>query len=166
LTGGWRSLHGLVNHRELSQILPCAANTGPGREPCLGRRRALQSIKYYVSIGRGQFSPDTRWLLGEDFREYIRKKGMALSGCDDRPPSADANSINLGASGSNASRRRLAEALRTNLGRRKAQKRDRAKQAAPASVQDETPPGKAEQCEPARNRAITEPVPSQEDQTR
>ncbi|HUZ91672.1 MAG TPA: hypothetical protein VMU78_07215 [Methylocella sp.] len=71
----------------------------------------------------------------------------------------------LGASGPNKSRQRLAEALRANLGRRKAQKRDRAKQAAPASVRDETPAGKAEQSELARNGAITGPVPSQEDQT-
>jgi hypothetical protein len=89
---------------------------------------------------------------------------MALSGCDDWP--VPANSVLLGASSPNPNRQRLAEALRANLGRRKAQKKDRAKQAAPASVQNETPPGKAEQSEPAENDVITGPVPPQEDQTR
>jgi len=49
---------------------------------------------------------------------------MGLSGCNDQ----------LAAVG----RQRLAEALRANLGRRKAQKRDRAKQAGAATAQHET----------------------------
>jgi hypothetical protein len=70
---------------------------------------------------------------------------MALSGSDDRRAPAGANSVVLDASGPNPNRQRLAEALRANLGRRKAQKRDRAKQAASAPVQDETPSSKAGQ---------------------
>jgi hypothetical protein len=78
---------------------------------------------------------------------------MGLSGCNDQ----------LAAAG----RQRLAEALRANLGRRKAQKRDRAKQAG-AAVQHETVQNEAVQSAPAQGElaqggTVTRAVPPQED---
>ena len=94
--------------------------------------------------------------------EKIRKKVMGLSSCTDWPAPAGKK----GFVSKVADRQRLAEALRANLGRRKAQKRDRAKQAASAPVQDETPSSKAGQSEPEQNGATTRSAPSQENQTR
>jgi hypothetical protein len=79
---------------------------------------------------------------------------MGLSGCNDQ----------LAAAG----RQRLAEALRANLGRRKAQKRDRAKQAAAATAQHETVQNEAVQGAPAQSElaqggTVTRAVPLQED---
>jgi hypothetical protein len=62
-----------------------------------------------------------------------------------------------------ASRQRLAEALRANLGRRKAQKRERAKGEGMAAVQDETAQDEAVQSEAMQDCAITRVVPPPED---
>jgi len=79
---------------------------------------------------------------------------MGLSGCNDQFAAAG--------------RQRLAEALRANLGRRKAQKRDRAKQAGAATAQHETVQNDAVQSAPAQGElaqggTVTRAVPPQED---
>jgi hypothetical protein len=81
------------------------------------------------------------------YPEDFRKKVMGLSSCTDRTALASADRVESGTNDSSkaASRRRLAEALRANLGRRKAQKRDRAKQAEAAAAQDETAQSKSVQ---------------------
>jgi hypothetical protein len=60
---------------------------------------------------------------------------MSLSGSNDRPVPEGGNLVLSGAASSRkaAERLRLAQALRANLGRRKAQKRERRKQAADAA---------------------------------
>ncbi|MGH6857812.1 MAG: hypothetical protein ACRECP_09305, partial [Methylocella sp.] len=64
-----------------------------------------------------------------------RLKVMSLSGSNDRPLPDAGNPVVSGAAGSGkaAERRRLAQALRANLGRRKAQKQDRMKQGGDAA---------------------------------
>ncbi|MGA7657507.1 MAG: hypothetical protein WCA96_12115 [Methylocella sp.] len=74
---------------------------------------------------------------------------MGLSGCNDQ----------LAAAG----RQRLAEALRANLSRRKAQKRDRAKHAATATAQHETVQNDTVQGAPAQGGTVTRAVPPQDD---
>jgi len=74
---------------------------------------------------------------------------MGLSSCNDQ----------LAAAG----RQRLAEALRANLGRRKAQKRDRAKQAGAATARHETVQNEAVQGALAQGGTVTRAVPPQDD---
>jgi len=74
----------------------------------------------------------------------------------------------MGLSGSNdqlapAGHQRLAEALRANLGRRKAQKRDRAKQAGAATARHETVQNEAVQGALAQGGTVTRAVPPQDD---
>jgi len=90
---------------------------------------------------------------------------MGLSSCTDRPAPAGTNGVVSGAAGPGkvAGRQRLAEALRANLGRRKAQKRDRANGTGAAAAQDETAQNEAVQSELAQSGAVTQSVPSQED---
>jgi hypothetical protein len=61
---------------------------------------------------------------------FERLKVMSLSGSNDRPVPDGGNAVLSGAAGPRnaAARQRLAKALRANLGRRKAQKRERRKQ--------------------------------------
>jgi len=77
---------------------------------------------------------------------------MSLSGSNDRPGPDGGNSALSGAAGPRnaAERLRLAQALRANLGRRKAQKRERRKQTADAAE------SKTAQGEGAQNGASTE----------
>ena len=91
--------------------------------------------------------------------EKIRKKVMGLSSCTDWPAPAGKK----GFVSKVADRQRLAEALRANLGRRKAQKRDRAKQAGAAAAQDETAQSLSVQSGPAKGGGITRAVPPHED---
>jgi hypothetical protein len=71
---------------------------------------------------------------------------MNLSGSNDRPVPDGGNPVLSGAAGSRkaAERLRLAQALRANLGRRKAQKIDRMKQAGDAA-ESETAQGEGAQ---------------------
>jgi hypothetical protein len=66
---------------------------------------------------------------------FERPKVMSLSGSNDRPVPDGGNSVLSGAAGPRnaAARQRLAQALRANLGRRKAQKRERRKQTGDAA---------------------------------
>jgi hypothetical protein len=86
------------------------------------------------------------------FAEAIRKmKLMALSGSNDRFAPDGGNAVFPSAAGPRkaAEHRRLAEALRANLGRRKEQKRDRMKQARDGAE------SKTAQSEGAQTRAST-----------
>ncbi|MGA7384654.1 MAG: hypothetical protein WBW81_08210 [Methylocella sp.] len=76
---------------------------------------------------------------------------MSLSGSNDRPVPDGGNLVLPGAADSRkaAERLRLARALRANLGRRKAQKRDRSKQTGDAAE------SKTAQGEGAQNEAST-----------
>jgi hypothetical protein len=76
---------------------------------------------------------------------------MSLSGSNDRPAPEGGNPVLSGAASSRKAveRLRLAQALRANLGRRKAQKRERRKQAADAAE------SKTAQGEGAQNGAST-----------
>jgi hypothetical protein len=76
---------------------------------------------------------------------------MSLSGSNDRPVEDGGNPVLPGAAGPRnaAERLRLAQALRANLGRRKAQKRERRKQTGDAA-ESETARG-----ERAQNGAST-----------
>jgi hypothetical protein len=91
---------------------------------------------------------------------------MGLSSRTDRPAPGGTNGVVSGATnpGKAAGRQRLAEALRANLGRRKAQKRDRANQAGTAAAQVETAQNEAVQSALAQSGAATQTVPSQEDE--
>jgi hypothetical protein len=88
---------------------------------------------------------------------------MGSSSCTDR---TDTTNVVSGpaSSGKAAGRQRLAEALRANLGRRKAQKRDRANLVGAPTAQQETPPCEAVRSEPVQCDAITGAVPSQDDE--
>ncbi|MDQ6703124.1 MAG: hypothetical protein M3Z96_08510 [Pseudomonadota bacterium] len=61
---------------------------------------------------------------------FERLKVMSMSGTNDRPVPDGGNPVLSGAAGSRkaAARQRLAKALRANLGRRKAQKREQRNQ--------------------------------------
>ena len=84
-------------------------------------------------------------------RSLERPKVMSLSGSNDRPGPEGVNPVLSGAAGSRkaAERHRLAQALRANLGRRKAQKIDRRKQTGDAAE------SKTAQCEGVQNEAST-----------
>ena len=90
---------------------------------------------------------------------------MGLSSWIDRAAPAGANRVESGAAGPGkaAGRQRLAEALRANLGRRKAQKRDRANQAGAAAAQDETMRSETVQSEFAKGGGIASAVPPRKD---
>jgi hypothetical protein len=77
---------------------------------------------------------------------------MSLSGSNERPVPDGGNPVLPGAAGPRnaAVRQRLAQALRANLGRRKAQKIDRRKQAGDADK------SKTGRCEGAQNEASEE----------
>jgi hypothetical protein len=66
---------------------------------------------------------------------FERLEVMSLSGSNDRPIPDGGNPISSAAAGPRnaAARQRLAKALRANLGRRKAQKRERRKQTGDAA---------------------------------
>ncbi len=104
--------------------------TNPG-EPCLGRRGALQDFCRAITLLGTMFPPEAG-LFGEALR---KTKVMSLSGSNDRPVPYGGNPVLSGAAGPRkaAERFRLAQALRANLGRRKAQKRERRKQTADAA---------------------------------
>jgi hypothetical protein len=104
--------------------------------------------------------------------EAFRKKFMRLSGATGRSAPVITIEAMSRAAGSDkaATRQRLAEALRANLGRRKAQKKDWANppQAAAAdetaqsrTIQSET----AQQSKTAQSDALTSGVPSPENST-
>jgi hypothetical protein len=82
---------------------------------------------------------------------FERLEAMSLSGSNDRPVPDGGNPVLSGAAGSckAAERLRLAQALRANLGRRKAQKKDRRKQTGDAAER------KTAQGEGVQNEAST-----------
>jgi hypothetical protein len=77
---------------------------------------------------------------------FERLKVMGLSGFNDRPVQDGGNPVLSGTAGprNTAARQRLAKALRANLGRRKAQKRERRKQTGDAA-ESKTAQGKCAQ---------------------
>jgi hypothetical protein len=93
--------------------------------PCFGHRAALQ--------GKISFAG---WLR-EKLKEF-RNKPMGLYDLIGRSAAAPMAASGMD-SGNAARRQRLAEALRANLARRKAQKRDHANKAESRPVGDETP---------------------------
>jgi hypothetical protein len=97
--------------------------------------------------------PFAAW-LHEDLKE-IRNKPMGLSSRTGRTAAAPMGASRAD-SGKAAGRQRLAEALRANLGRRKAQKRDRASKAEAPLVGDEVAqrqPALSEESNAARSNA-------------
>jgi hypothetical protein len=94
------------------------------------------------------FAPEARAVWRSSLKD---SKVMSLSGSNDRPVPDGGNPVLSGTAGSRkaAERLRLAQALRANLGRRKAQKIDRRKQ---AGVADES---KTARGEGAQNGAST-----------
>jgi hypothetical protein len=114
------------------------------RKPCLGYHGALQAYASHA-VFLGRFSRDV--LFGES--EDIRRKIMKSSGFPDRPAQTGTNTLvsESAGSGKAAVRERLGEALRANLGRRKAQKKDRAKQTGAAVAQVEAAQGEAAQSQ-------------------
>jgi hypothetical protein len=69
------------------------------------------------------------------WRSCLKAKVMSLSGSNDRPLPDGGNPVLSGGAGPRnaAARQRLAQALRANLGRRKAQRRERGKQTGDAA---------------------------------
>ena len=173
LTGGRFGALGYVNDRELCRAYACLLQEFQRKnlkeEIALAHRKRLAGslalasaapYKVYVrSLVRTVFA--ARAAVGEK----IRKKVMGLSSCTAWPAPAGKKGVVSGAAGQGkaAGRQRLAEALRANLGRRKAQKRDRAKQAGAAAAQDETAQSLSVQSGPAKGGGITRAVPPHED---
>jgi hypothetical protein len=117
----------------------------PKSEPCLGRRGALQDSQRALPL------PGTPSFHRRRWRSFLRDEIMSLAGSNDRPVPEGANPVLSGAAGSRkaAERLRLVQALRANLGRRKAQKKDRRKLPGDAAE------SKTAQGEGAQNKAST-----------
>jgi hypothetical protein len=92
------------------------------------------------------FAPEARAVWRSSLKDY---KVMSLSGSNDRPLPDGGSPVLPGAAGPRnaAARHRLAKALRANLGRRKAQKRERRKQMGDAA-ESKTARARPDQLEP------------------
>jgi hypothetical protein len=114
---------------------------------------ALAAVALYKTLSAPSrawdtiFPPEARAV----WRSVLKDEIMSLSGSNDRPGPEGVNPVLSGAAGSRkaAERHRLAQALRANLGRRKAQKIDRRKQTGDAAE------SKTAQCEGVQNEAST-----------
>jgi hypothetical protein len=112
-----------VNTASMNPATGPSRSTNPG-EPCLGRRGALQDFWCAIPLLGTPCFCRRRELFGETPR---KTRVMNLSGSDDRPEPDGGIPALPGAAGPRnaAARQRLAKALRANLVRRKAQKRER-----------------------------------------
>jgi hypothetical protein len=142
---------------------PCAF-AGPPRlasKPCLHSARdtanpslALAAVALYKTLSAPSACLGHHVFVGVTCclaKLFERLKAMSFSGSNEWPVPDGGNLVLSGAAGSRkaAERLRLAQALRANLGRRKAQKKDRRKQTGDAAE------SKTAQGEGVQNEAST-----------